>query len=369
MKIVYYILIGIVFASCNSTPQKEEKMAAMPMMMMQSFETISIKKSNPLVPLKLAGELISDRETSIYAKVNSYVKKMSVDIGSTVTTGQIIMVLEAPEIQAQLAAAKSKWKAQEAIYIATKSNYDRMFKANETKGAIAKDALDQITARKLSDQAQLEAAKSAYQEIQVMNDYLIIRAPFNGIVAERNVDLGSYVGPMGKGSDKPLLVIQDNKKLRISLSIPEANTPYLKLGDSIHFKINSIPNKKYMAKISRKSGVLDFKLRSEKIEADILQTHKELKPLMVAEAMLPLQANEATFFVPKTALVESNTGIYVIRIENSLTKNIPVTKGRALADQVEVFGELNEEDKILMKATEEILEGTNIKKQKNEKSK
>ena len=68
-------------------------------------------------------------------------------------------------------------------------------------------------------------------------------------------------------------------------------------------------------------------------------------------------------------MVESNTGIYVIRIENSLTKNIPVTKGRALADQVEVFGELNEEDKILMKATEEILEGTNIKKQKNEKSK
>ena len=226
MKIVYYILIGIVFASCNSTPQKEEKMAAIPMMM-QSFETISIKKSNPLVPLKLAGELISDRETSIYAKVNSYVKKMSVDIGSTVTAGQVIMVLEAPEIQAQLAAAKSKWKAQEAIYIATKSNYDRMFKANETKGAIAKDALDQITARKLSDQAQLEAAKSAYQEIQVMNDYLIIRAPFNGIVAERNVDLGSYVGPMGKGSDKPLLVIQDNKKLRISLLILEANTPYL----------------------------------------------------------------------------------------------------------------------------------------------
>ena len=56
---------------------------------------------------------------------------------------------------------------------------------------------------------------------KAMNDYLIIRAPFNGIIAERNVDPGSYVGPMGKGSDKPLLVLQDNKKLRVSLSIPE----------------------------------------------------------------------------------------------------------------------------------------------------
>lgn len=360
MKLFYYIAIGIALISCSPENKKEEKAAAMPMMM-QSFETVSIKKSNPLVPLKLAGELVSDQETAIYAKVNSYVKKLHVDIGSQVTTGQVILVLEAPEIQAQLAAAKSKWKAQEAIYIATKANYDRMFKANETKGAIAKDALDQITARKLSDQAQLEAAKSAYQEIQIMNNYLIIRAPFNGVVAERNVDLGSYVGPMGKGSDKPLLVLQDNKKLRVSLSIPEANTSYLNLGDSIHFKVSSIPQKKYMAKISRKSGVLDFKLRSERIEADILKIHSELKPLMVVEAMLPLQAKEATFFVPKTALVESNIGMYVIRIENGKTKNIPVVKGRALPDQFEVFGELNEGDNILIKATEEIIEGTKIK--------
>lgn len=361
MKLIYYIFIGIAFASCDSVTKKEEKPTSMPMMM-QSFETVSLKKSNPLVPLKLAGELIADQETAIYAKVNSYVKKLHVDIGSEVTTGQIILVLEAPEIQAQLAAAKSKWKAQEAIYIATKSNYDRMFKANETKGAIAKDALDQITARKLSDQAQLEAARSAYQEIQIINDYLVIRAPFNGIVAERNVDLGSYVGPMGKGSDKPLLVLQDNKKLRVSFSIPEANTPYLDLGDSIHFKVTSIPQKKYMAKISRKSGVLDFKLRSERIEADILKIHNELKPLMVVEAMLPLQSHEATFFVPKTALVDSNMGMYVIRVENGKTKNIPVAKGRALPDQFEVFGELNEGDAILMKATEEIVEGTKIKK-------
>lgn len=362
MKLIYYILIGIVFTSCNSETKKAEKTDAMPMMMMPNFETTSIKKSNPLVPLKLAGELVSDQETAIYAKVNSYVKKLPVDIGSVVTKGQVILVLEAPEIQAQLASAKSKWKAQEAIYIATKSNYDRMFKANETKGAIAKDALDQITARKLADQAQLEAAKSAYQEIQIMNDYLVIRAPFSGIIAERNIDLGSYVGPMGKGSDKPLLVLQDNKKLRVSLSVPEANTGYLNLGDSIHFKVNSIPQKKYMAKISRKSGVLDFKLRSERIEADLMKVYPELKPLMVVEAMIPLQAKEATFFIPKTALVESNIGMYVIRIENGMTKNIPVSKGRPLMDKIEVFGELNEDDNILLKATEEIVEGTKIKK-------
>jgi multidrug resistance efflux pump len=106
------------------------------------------------------------------------------------------MILEAPEIQSQAANAKAKWQAQEAIYAATKSNYERVYKANETKGAIARDALDQITARKLSDQAQLNAAKSAYHEVQDINRYLVIRAPFSGVITERNVDTGAYVGPM-----------------------------------------------------------------------------------------------------------------------------------------------------------------------------
>lgn len=290
--------------------------------------------------------------------MNSYVKQIKVDIGSVVSAGQVLITLEAPEIQSQVASAKAKWQAQEAIYLSTKSTYDRMMKANETKGAIAKDALDQITARKLADESQLNAAKSAYNELRDMDNYLVIRAPFNGVVTEKNVDLGAYVGPMGK---TPLLVIQNTQKLRLSLSIPEANTPYLKVGDTIKFKIRSAPEKKYFAIISRKSGTLDLKLRSEKIEADFLNVNQELKPFMVAETMIGLQNTKATFFVPKTALVESSLGIYVIRIENGKTKNIPVAKGRVMPDQFEVFGELNEGDEILKMANEEMQEGTSVK--------
>lgn len=365
MKRFTYILAGLTltFAACNNEQKVTEKAAAMPMpMMMESFETISIEKTNPKVSLKLAGELLADQETALYAKVNSYVQQIKVDIGSRVTAGQVLVVLYAPEIQAQLATAKSKLKAQEAIYIATKSNYDRMFDADKTEGAIAKDALDQITAKKLADEAQVNAAKSVYNELKAMNNYLAIRAPFSGTVRDRNVDLGAYVGPMGKAADLPLLVIQSNQKLRLSLSVPEANTPYLNIGDTIRFKVKSIPQKMYMAKISRKSGSLDEKLRSEKIEADLLNVNQELKPMMVAETNIPLQAREASFFIPKTALVDANLGVYVIRIESGKTKNIPVAKGRMMPDKVEIFGELTDGDHILLKASEEIEEGTTIKK-------
>lgn len=359
----------MLLAACNTNENKDNhqpKPAMEGMGMMNMMETIEISKSNPLVPLKLAGELKPYEQTELFAKVNSYVKQIKVDIGDRVSKGQILVVLEAPEIVSQIANAKAKVEAQEAIYLSTKATYNRMLKADETKGAVAKDAVDQIKARKLSDESQLAAARSAYNEIRNINDYLVIRAPFSGIITDRSIDLGAYVGPMSKS---PLLVIENNQKLRLNLSVPEANTPYIKIGDTIRFYVRSQPQIKHMALVSRKSGSLDAKLRSEKMEADFINKNNVLKPYMVAETSIPLQNTEATFFVPKMAVVESGMGIYVIRVENGMTKNIPVSKGRMMDDKVEVFGELSQGDKILKMASEEIVEGTAVPHPAKNKSK
>jgi membrane fusion protein (multidrug efflux system) len=176
----------LLLAACNDNKDKNNSKPEMAMMNM--METIEISKSNPLVPLKLAGELKPYEQTELFAKVNSYVKQIRVDIGDKVRAGQTLVVLEAPEIVSQIANAKAKVQAQEAIYLSTKSTYDRMLKADETKGAVAKDAIDQIKARKLSDESQLAAARSAYNEIRNINDYLVIKAPFSGTITNRKVD-------------------------------------------------------------------------------------------------------------------------------------------------------------------------------------
>lgn len=362
MKNLIYITLvsAFIFTGCAESKKenKEEQKKEMGvMMMMNPFETVPVKKINPLVILKLAGELQPDQSTELFAKVNSYVKNIRVDIGDRVSEGQILMTLEAPEIQSQVATAKAKFKAQQAVYVSTLATYDRMVKANQTAGAIARDAMDQITARKLSDQAQLAAAESAYHEIKNIDDYLVIRAPFNGIITDRSVDLGAYVGPMGKS---PLLVVQNNQKLRLNLSIPEANTPFIKLGDTIQFYVRSQPQHKYFAKISRKSGSLDLKLRSEKVEADFINTNNALKPFMIAETQIPLQNSEATFFVPKSAVVDSNMGMYVIAVEGGKARKIAVSKGRVMPEMVEVLGELAEDTVILKMGNEEIQDGSAI---------
>lgn len=164
----------VLLMACNPNDKKETKDSKPTMGVMNMMETVSIAKSNPLVQLKLAGELKPYEETSLFAKVNSYVKQIRVDIGDKVTKGQVLVVLEAPEIVSQIANAKAKVQAQEAVYLSTKATYDRMLQADETKGAVAKDAMDQIKARKLADEAQLNAARSAYNEIRNINDYLVI---------------------------------------------------------------------------------------------------------------------------------------------------------------------------------------------------
>lgn len=363
-KSIIIFVLAISLTACNSNKEEVKKENSMPAMdmMMNTMETVEINKSNPLELLKLAGELKPEQQTELFAKVNSYVKNIRVEIGDKVSTGQVLVMLEAPEIQSQVANAKAKLEAQTAIYLSTKATYDRTMKANETKGAIAQDALDQIRARKVADEAQLNAAKSTYNEIKDVSNYLVIKAPFSGTITSRNVDLGAYVGPMNK---EPLLVIENNQKLRLHLSIPEANTPYVKIGDTIRFYVRSQPQEHYVALVSRKSGSLDLKLRSEKIEADFINKKSALKPYMVAETSIPLQNSSPTFFIPKSAIVESGMGIYVIRVANGKTQNIPVSKGRVLSEQIEVFGDLNNGDKILKMGSEEIQEGTEIPNKPN----
>ncbi len=322
--------------------------------------TFKLQTGRLSTALQLPGELSARQEVDLYAKVSSFVKTLNVDIGSQVTKGQLLMTLEAPEMNAQIAAAKSRLKSQEAVYTASKANYDRLFETSKTPGTISKNDLDQAVARRNSDLAQLEAAKAALSEVGSIRDYLEIRAPFSGIITARNVNLGAYVGPTGKGSELPLFTLQDQKNLRLAISIPEVYTGYLKSGHEISFSVRSLPNQTFTAKVKRLSGALDTRLRSERVEMDVPNSDKRLLPGMIAEVNIPLPAVTSTLVVPKTAVVETSEGIYVIKAENNKATKIPVKKGRETDDQLEIFGDVQAGDQLVTQASEDIKDGSSI---------
>jgi multidrug efflux pump subunit AcrA (membrane-fusion protein) len=115
-----------------------------------------------------------------------------------------------------------------------------------------------------------------------MQGYLQIRAPFNGIITARNVNPGAYVGPSGKGSELPLFTLQEQKKLRLVISVPEAYTSYLAHKNEVSFTVKSFPIKNLQRRVKRMAGAIDSRLHSERIEMDVMNNDKKLLPGMVA---------------------------------------------------------------------------------------
>ncbi len=358
---IMILLVMIAFGySCNNSkslkPTNEKVEAPKP----TAIEAFILNKSDLTSSVKIPGELVAYQQVDLYAKVSSYIKKLHVDVGSEVNSGQLLAELDAPEINAQLSAAESRSKSQEALYIASKSAYERLYETSKTPGTISKNDLDQANAKQKSDLAQLDAAKSNYREIQNTRDYLQIKAPFSGVITVRNVSAGAYVGPSGKGSDMPLFILQEHKKLRLIVSVPESYTTYISTKSEVEFSVNSIAGEKFKAKISRLAGVLDTKLRSQHIEMDVINNNHKLLPGMVAEVSVPLTSNTNAYIVPASAVLNSTTGVFVISIHNKTNVWVPVKTGRTYENRTEVFGLLLAGDTIITHAGEEIRNGAAV---------
>ncbi len=263
-------LLSMMFVSCGHTDKAEKKEAPDAL---EKVETFQLEKQTITTEISLPAELSGFRQVDLFAKVSSYVKTMSVDIGSDIKAGQLLVELEAPEMTSQLTAAQSRVHAAEATYAASNGTYQRVLETSKTEGTISKNDLDLAKSKKDIDFAQLAAARASIKEIGSMQNYLQIRAPFNGKVTARNVNTGAFVG---QGSQIPLLTVQDQQKLRLAISIPEAYTGYLKLGNELTFTVVAMPGETFKAKISRMAGALDLRLRAERIELDVINKENKL---------------------------------------------------------------------------------------------
>jgi len=356
------LCISVMLSSCGASEKKrEEKEAPAREEAPAATHAFILQKGKLSASIQMPGELIPFQQVDLYAKVNGFVKKLYADVGSEVKAGRLLAVMEAPELGSQLAGADSRVKTQEAIYTASKANYDRLYETSKTPGTISPNDIDQANAKKNADYAQWQAAKSAYKEITETQHYLEIRAPFSGVISTRNVNTGAIAGPAGKGSDLPLFVLQDQKKLRLAVLIPESITSYINDKTTVSFTVKGLPNEKFTATVKRSAGSLDTKLRAERIEMDIINNDKKLLPGMIAEVSIPTSAKDSGFIVPKTAVINSTERIFVIKLNNGTAQWVDVKTGREADGKVEVYGALTVGDTIVTAASEERRNGSPVK--------
>src|SRR5262252_1171170 len=322
--------------------------------------------------VRLPGELLPYLSVPIHAKVAGFVDRVEVDRGSIVKKGQVLVTVVAPEMETQIAEAQSKKQAVElqraealAKLSSAKSTYDRLKAASATPGVVAEN--DVVIAQKAVEAAQalvhsyedsIKAAQAQAQAVKDLQQYLTIKAPFDGIITERNVHPGALVGP-GAGST-PLLRLHQISRLRLVVAVPEALVGAIVKGARVPFTVPAYPGETFYGAVNLLAHDLDAKTRTMAVELDVKNPDLRLGAGMYPEVQWPVKRPQPSLLVPPTSIVTTTERTFVIRVNNGVAQWVNVARGARVGDLIEVFGALKEGDTIVRRGTDEIREGSKV---------
>jgi RND family efflux transporter MFP subunit len=325
-----------------------------------------------IVPLP--GELRPFETVPVFSKVSGFVKSIDVDRGSHVKQGQVIIRLEAPELMAQRAEAEAKLQSAQAQLAAAQSKlasdestYARLKAASSTPGVVAGNELE-VAARALdADRAQVSAqqqnvaaATQARQSIAEVASYLEIKAPFDGLVTERNVHPGALVSVGSAGGAEPLVRIEAQSELRLIVPVPESYAAGISAGKKVEFTVSSYPGRTFTGAVARTAHALDPKTRTMAVEIAVANGSGDLAPGAFCEVRWPMERSTPSLFVPPTAVASTLDRTFVVRIRDGKADWVDVKKGASTGKLVEVFGDLHEGDQVAVRGTDELRSGMTV---------
>jgi RND family efflux transporter MFP subunit len=298
-----------------------------------------------------------------------------VDRGSHVKAGEQIALLEAPELLAQRAEEESKFQSAESQLAAgqaklasDRATFQRLSNASRTPGVVAQNDLD--VAEKIVQAGEgnvdslvksAQAAQEALRAVAQLEAYLTITAPFEGQVTTRNAHPGALVGPAsGAAAMTPIVQIQTLTRHRLVVPVPEYDASGIPSGTRVTFTVPSFPGKSFTAPITRISGAVDIKTRTMPVELDVSDPKAQLDPGTYCDVAWPVRRAYATLFVPASAVASDLQRSFVIRIHNNLAEWVDVKTGAASGNLVEVFGNLQADDEVAQRGTDELRAGTKV---------
>ena len=348
--------LALIIAGCGSNENKTPVITAAPAK--PAVEMITLKAGKVTNKLSLTAEIIPNDRANIYARTAGYVKDAKVDIGSRVSKGQVLCILDAPELKAGEAQSRSNSQGVYSKFQSSKNTYLRLLKASKTSGAIADNELDIARNQMKTDSSTYEASKAANQANYALEEYLIIRSPFSGVVTARNIFKGDYVDNSGKIL---LFTVEDNSSLRIQVPVPEAYNATKIEDNQASFTVSALPGMVFKSSLARKSEAISSDTRSEIWEFNFPNLKWILKPGMFAQVTLLVDRPNPGFMVPYKAVVTSQERKFVVKLDNGKAKWVDVKTGFTGKDKVEIAGDLNDGDQLVKQANEEMKEGSTLK--------
>ncbi len=328
--------------------------------------------------LSIAGEFLPYQEVELHAKVAGYIRNINVDIGDHVHKGQVLAVLEIPELVAQLQAAaagvrhsqeeisraQNDVSRAEADHAALHAGATRLRQASEARpGLIAEQELDDATAKDRSAEAQVDAAKSALaasrQQLEVsqadqqhyaaLSEFSRITAPFDGVVTWRYADTGSLIqAGTSNISSLPVVKLSQVNVLRLRIPVPESLAASVHDGEPADIRVKAT-DERFSGKVIRSTDSLDRSTRTMQVEVDVPNQDYKLTPGMYADVSLRVQNDPNALTLPLQAINrgEDKTTVLLVDSQNHVEER-EIRTGIEGSDRIQVLSGLTEGDRVIV---------------------
>jgi RND family efflux transporter MFP subunit len=336
----------------GATLRAETAQAALP-----AVSVVVPKQTAPADEVILPGNVQPYITSPIYARTNGYVKKWFFDIGAHVKKGQLLAVIETPEVDQQLQQARSNLlTAQANLELAsiTKTRYERLLKSN----AVSQQDVDNAVGTYNANKAIVEADKAAVQQYSALVSFEKIYAPFDGVITARNTDIGDLINSGSSSNVKTdLFHIAQPGTLRVYVNVPEEYSRGITLGMTADLNLAEFPDRKFQGKVVRTADDINITTRTLLTEVDVENQTGTLLTGSYAEVHLAIPTQASTFLIPVNTLLFRTEGLRVGVVKDGKVVLTAVTPGHDFGNEIEVVAGLKPDDRIIVNPPDSIVSG------------
>jgi RND family efflux transporter MFP subunit len=308
--------------------------------------------------LVLPGNVQAYATAPIFARANGYVRSWRADIGARVTKGEVLAEIEIPEVKQQLQQARGTLAAAEANQQLADATAKRFTELRDTR-AVSQQEVDTAVGSQAANRATVAANKANVRQLEQLLSYSRVVAPFDGIITARNVDVGDLINA-GAGSTA-LFQIAKADVLRVYVSIPEADAPFVTKGMEAELKLQAHPGGVIKGTLVRTANAIDPQTRTLLAEIQVPNPTLELFSGAFAEVHLAIPAPRTVFTIPVDTLLFRKEGLHVATVVDGKVVIKQITPGRDFGEKIEVTSGLTGGELVIQSPADSIATGDQVR--------
>jgi RND family efflux transporter MFP subunit len=300
-------------------------------------------------------------DAPIYARTSGYLKSWNYDIGAKVKKGDLLAVIESPEVDQQLVQARADLQTTQAnaqLADVTAARYTDLLKSD----SVSKQDTDNAVQQSRAQHASVDSQKANVARLEALVSYERVYAPFDGIVTQRNTDVGQLINAGNGGGATQLFHVAAIQRLRTFVGVPQEYAAECKPGKAAFLTLAEAPNRKFEGMITRTANSIDPTTRTLNVEVDLPNKQGELLPGAYAQVHIPVASAQQTFTLPVGALLFRAEGLRVATVvDNNKAKLVQIIPGRDFGTEIEVLSGLKATDEVITNPPDAVVDGVTVR--------